>query len=67
MLGRDIATILSVGLKERVLEIINKETGVHEGSKLVEDMLLSNVLIEVDYDYLLGLLEEAKKGILERI
>ena len=67
LLGRDIATILSADHKNRVLEILDKETGKQERHKLVEDMLISNVLLEVDFDSLLGLLEEVKKGILERL
>jgi len=67
LLGRDIATILSADLKERVLEIIDKETGMQKRHKLVEDMLLSKTLVAVDFDGLLDLLEELKKGILERL
>lgn len=67
LLGRDIATILSSDLKDRVLEVLDKETGKKEGYKLIEDMLMSNTLIEVDFDSLLGLLEEVKRGILERL
>ena len=67
LLGRDIATILSADLKERVLEILDKETGMQERHKLVEDMLISNILLGVDFDSVLGLLEEVKKGILERL
>ncbi len=67
LLGRDIATILSSDLKDRVLEVLDKETGKNEGYKLIEDILMSNTLIEVDFDSLLGLLEEVKRGILERL
>lgn len=67
LLGRDVATILSADLKDRVLEILDKETGMQEGYKLIEDMLMSNILIEVDFNGLLGLLEEVKRGILERL
>jgi len=65
LLGRDIATLFSASLKNRVLEILDKEAGTEEGYKLVEDMLISNILIEVDFNGLLGLLKEVKKGILE--
>jgi len=67
LLGRDIATILSSDLKDRVLEVLDKETGKEDGFKLIEDMLISNTLIDADFDNLLGLLEEVKKGILERL
>ncbi len=67
LLGRDIATILSADLKERVLEILDKETGMQKRHKLVEDMLISKTLVAVDFDGLLDLLEELKKGILERL
>ena len=65
LLGRDIATVLSSDLKDRVLEVLDKETGKQEGYKLIEDMLMSNTLTGVDFDSLLGLLAEVKKGILE--
>jgi predicted nucleotidyltransferase len=65
LLGRDIATILSAELKDSVLEVLDKETGKQERYKLIEDMLMSNTLIRVDFDRLLGFLEEVKKGILE--
>lgn len=67
LLGRDIATILSSGLKDKVLEIFDKETGKKERYKLVEDMLMSNLLVDADFGSLLHLLEEVKKGILERL
>jgi len=54
--------------EEHVFNSCNKaETGKNEGYKLIEDMLMSNSLIEVDFESLLGLLEEVKKGILERL
>ncbi|MGB3863333.1 MAG: hypothetical protein WA915_14730 [Candidatus Aminicenantaceae bacterium] len=65
LLGRDIATILSADLKDRVLNILDNETGKQEGDKLIEDMLMSNTLIGVVFYSLLGFLEEVKKGILE--
>jgi len=65
LLGRDIATILSSDLKDRVLQVLDKETGKQEGYKLVEDMLMSKALIGTNFNSLLGLLEEVKKGILE--
>ena len=67
LLGRDIAAILSSDLKDRVVGILDKETGKKEEYKLIEDILMSKTLINVDFDSLLGLLEELKQGILERI
>jgi predicted nucleotidyltransferase len=67
LLGRDIATILSSDLKDRVIGILDKETGKEEEYRLIEDILMSKTLINVDFDSLLGLLEELKKGILERL
>ncbi len=67
LLGRDMATILSGSLKDRVLKVLDRETRKKEGYKLVEDMLMSKTLIGVDFDSLLGLLEEVKKGCIERL
>lgn len=65
LLGRDIATILSVDLKDRVLKILDKETETDKSNKLAEDVLISSILIGADFDIVLGLLKEMKKGILE--
>jgi predicted nucleotidyltransferase len=67
LLGRDIVKILSADIKETVLEIIERETEKQDRYKLIEDMLLSNILLDVDFNTLLGLMEEVKKGILESI
>jgi predicted nucleotidyltransferase len=67
LLGRDIETILSSDLKDKVLEVLDKETGRKKRYKLIEDMLMSNTLIGFDFSRLLGLVEEVKKGILERL
>ena len=67
LLGRDIAKILTSEIKDRVLEILAKETRKQEKSNLVVDMYTSNIFIEADFNRLLGLLEELKRGILERI
>lgn len=67
LLGRDIAAILSSDLKDRVVGILDKETGKREEYKLIEDIMMSKTLINVDFDSLLGLLGELKKGILERL
>lgn len=66
-LGRDMATILSSDLKDKVLEVLDKETGKKERYKLIEDMLIGNSLVDADFEILLGLLEEVKEGILERL
>lgn len=65
LLGRDMAVILSSDLKNKVLEVFDKETGKKDGYKLIGDMLIGKTLIEADFDSLLGLLEEVKKGILD--
>ncbi|MFX0199450.1 MAG: nucleotidyl transferase AbiEii/AbiGii toxin family protein [Candidatus Hodarchaeota archaeon] len=67
LLGRDIAPILSSDLKEKVLEVLDKETGKKEGYKLIQDMLMSNSLVDENFESLLGLLEEVKKGVFERL
>jgi predicted nucleotidyltransferase len=67
LLGRDMATILSSDLKDKILEVLDKETGKKERYKLIEDMLMSNSLVNANFESLLGLLEEVKKGVLERL
>ncbi len=67
LLGRDIATILTPDIKDRLLEILDRETQKQEKSNLVVDMYTSNIFIEADFNRLLGLLEELKRGILEGI
>lgn len=67
LLGRDIGAILSSDLKDRVMELLDKETGKQARYKLIEDMLMSKTLIEANFDSLLALLEEVKEGILERL
>ena len=66
LLGHDIAAILSSDLKDRVVGILDKETGKKEEYKLIEDILMSKTLINADFDSLLDLLDELKRGILER-
>ena len=67
LLGRDIAPILSSDLKDKVLGVLDKETGKKEEYKLIQDMLLSNSLVDENFERLLGLLEEVKKGVFERL
>jgi len=67
LLGRDMATILASDLKDKVLEVLDKETEKKDRYKLIEDMLMSNSLVDANFESLLGLLEEVKKGILERL
>ena len=48
LLGRDIGAILSSDLKDRVMELLDKETGKQARYKLIEDMLMSKTLIEAN-------------------
>jgi len=67
LLGRDIAVILTFDTKKVVLEILNKETGKQDRYRLVEDMIRSDIALTNDFRNILGLLEEMKRGILERL
>jgi len=65
LLGRDIAKILTSDIKNRILKILDKETRKQEKYKLIVDMYTSNIFIEADFNRLLSLLKELKRGILE--
>ena len=66
LLGRDIAAILTSNTKEVVLDILNKETGKQDRYKLIEDIMKNDLELGEDFKSILGLLEEMKRGILER-
>jgi len=65
LLGRDIGQILTQDIKDKVLDILDKETGHQEEYRLVADMFGSKVFIGADFNRLFSLLEELKKGIIE--
>jgi predicted nucleotidyltransferase len=65
LLGRDVAQILTPDIKDKVLDILDKETGRQEEYSLIVDILGSKVFIGANFNRLLGLLKELKRGILE--
>jgi len=67
LLGRDVATISEPKTKEAVLTILEKQTGIQDRYKLVEDMIRSNIGFEDSFEETLGLLEAFKKGFIERM
>ncbi len=68
LLGRDIASIFEKKTLDYVLNILEKETGVQDRYRFVEDMLNSKALKEEkDFEFFLNLLENLRKGIQERM
>jgi len=65
LLGRDISAIANPETKERLLKILQKETGERDHYKLVEDMVDIYVAASSDFKENLALLGELKAGILE--
>ena len=66
LLGRDIAKILSPDTKKAVLKILDDETAEQNRYRLVENMM-DRKTERVNFEDVLQLLEDLKKGILERI
>jgi len=66
LLGRDLSLILSKETKERILEILDQETGEQTRYHLIEDMLIGTTTHPDDFENRLRLLEELKKGLAER-
>ena len=66
LLGRDLSVILSKETKERILEILDQETGEQARYPLVEDMLIGTITHPDSFENRLRLLEELKKGLAER-
>lgn len=67
LLGRDIAKMITPETKKEIFKILNKETGNQDRYRLIEDILRSDIGRNSDFENVLGLLEELKTGILERI
>ena len=65
LLGRDIAKIISKKLKDKIIDILNKETGEQDQYKLIEDMIRAESFNSGAFENLKNLLEEMKKGILD--
>ena len=65
LLGRDIAKILSMKTKEKILEILNKETGKQDRYRLIEDIMRSDSARSSSFERIFDLLEDLKTGISE--
>lgn len=67
LLGRDMAAISQPKTARIVLVILNRETGKQDRYRLVEDMLRNSRSYSGDFEDMLHLLEELKKGFEERL
>jgi predicted nucleotidyltransferase len=67
LMGRDVATILSLDSKEYILQIVNKETGEQNRYKFIEDMRQGSSFSSDEFEARLTLMEAFKKGFLERL
>ncbi len=67
LLGRDVATILTLDSKEYILQIVNKETGEQDRYKFIEDMRQGSSFSSDEFEARLTLMEAFKKGFLERL
>jgi predicted nucleotidyltransferase len=65
LLGRDMAKMLKVATKERILDILKQQTGNQERYRLVEDMIENYSLFEEKFEMKLQMLEHLQKGIRE--
>ncbi|MFO8163906.1 MAG: nucleotidyl transferase AbiEii/AbiGii toxin family protein [Desulfatiglandales bacterium] len=65
LLGRDISAIAKPETKERLLKILEKESGEKDYYRLVGDMIDINLQDSPDFEENLALLEELKAGVLE--
>jgi len=66
LLGRDIAAISHTKTFKVIIGILNRETGNQSRYRLVEDMVTSSAIFNDDFEEILQLLENLKKGLLER-
>ena len=65
LLGRDIALMSETKTKDKIRNILNHQTGEQNRYKMVENMM--NSVFRDDFEEKLNLLEELKKGLLERL
>lgn len=65
LLGRDLSKILPPELKQKVINILNKETGEGEQYKLIQDMLINKFSAVLTFEYVIKLLNEMKLGLVE--
>jgi len=66
LLGRDLAKLLNQQTKDRILEILERETGEQERYRLVEAMMGSGGFLRNNYEENLRLLVALKGGLQER-
>lgn len=64
-MGRDLSKILPPELKQKVINILNKETGEGEQYKLIQDMLINKFSAVLTFEYVIKLLNEMKLGLVE--
>jgi predicted nucleotidyltransferase len=67
LLGRDVSKIIPNELKEKILTILDEETGEQDRYRLLEDMVRTEPLNSGAFENLRSLLEEMKKGIFEYV
>jgi len=67
LLGRDMAAISQHKTARIVLDILNRETGKQDRYRLVEDMIRTSRGYSGDFEDMLHLLEELKRGFIERL
>ena len=65
LLGRDVATIITLESKEYILKILNEETGEQDHYKLAVDMRQGPSYNSNEFDANLSLLEAFKNGFLD--
>lgn len=65
LLGRDMAKMLRVETKERILNILKQQTGNQERYRMVEDMIENYSLFKKKFEMKLQMLEHLEKGINE--
>ncbi len=65
LLGRDMAAISHHKTARIVLDILNRETGKQDRYRLVEDMIRISRGYSGDFEDMLHLLEELKRGFIE--
>lgn len=65
LLGRDLSAILTPAMKNKVIEILNRETEEESQSRLIEDMLINKFNHNQTFEYMLKLLIELRSGLEE--
>lgn len=65
LLGRDLSAILTPAVKNKVIEILNRETEEESQSRLIEDMLINKFDHNQTFEYMLKLLIELRSGLEE--